>query len=1008
MADTEIDKMYIPPDGHNEVLEAEEHADEEELGDNPEPKTANAAALARQSAIKIDPRSFEVTKFLTKDGKTGNKIKAKKSDFIHNFINLFGEKFDFTGRNYLLPIYDSGINNILLMTGRQVEKTVLINSDILMSDGSYKKAIDINIGDKIAQLNTKNHKIVSGKIVWKSKKYIKSCLRIKTRLGHKIEVAKTHPVRLWDSWIEAGRLSVGDRLATVRKSGSFTNKESMYTAVEINFLALWLGDGSREHKGRVQFGKSGKPAEDYQKCLDIMNIKYSKTQKILKNGNTYTKFSHKTPTILKEAGLQNCLAGEKFIPNFVFTLDEKRTKLFLNRLWSTDGSMKQVTKSQHSIEYSSMSFELTKSVQSILWKFGIPSRIRENWPNYYKNQDIKKMAYILRIETQDGVKKFIEEIGAIGKSEKIAIPCVDENNNRDTYPIECNDLIKDIYKSHKPSITLFESNLRQTLKYPPTKQKIKEYVEYFKDTGYKKDKISNLEQHLDSDVYWDRIVSIEDIGEQECVDFTATDHHNYIVSGIITHNSTMNSNRIVIDSIVNAYYKVLYVSPSHMQTRQFSADRLKPAIEQSPLVAKYFTSASTSNQVFEKGYVNGSMNFLRSAFLNADRCRGLSANLLALDEIQDLIMQNVPVIEEVLSHAADPKKLYTGTPKSFDNTIQQYWERSSQNEWLVPCKRHDPTHWNYLNEKNLGLKGLICNKCGQPIFPAEGKWFKTSTKDEFQGFRISQLMVPWYTAVPEKWKGLLIKHETYPKAQFQNEVLGLSYDSATKPISKGEIMSCCSDVHGIIKVPTYAVRGYANFAGVDWGEGSDGSEKNANGKFKNASYTILTIGTYLGTQFFPFYIRKFEGAETNPTYVEQEIIKTVRAFNVIQTGVDWGHGWGMNERLENALGKQRVIKFLHTGNLKQRRKYEPVGNRYHLSRNMLISEIFELIKKKKILFPRWADFEVYAADLMNVYTEYNEYSRTMKFDHRADQPDDFLHSLIYCHEAANIYYGLGG
>ena len=221
-------------------------------------------------------------------------------------------------------------------------------------------------------------------------------------------------------------------------------------------------------------------------------------------------------------------------------------------------------------------------------------------------------------------------------------------------------------------------------------------------------------------------------------------------------------------------------------------------------------------------------------------------------------------------------------------------------------------------------------------------------------------------------------------------------------------MACCSDVHGIFKTPTQAIRGYQNFAGVDWGEGTDGSEKNVSGKFKNASYTILTIGTYLGSQFFPYYVRKFEGLESNPTYIEAEIIKTCRAFRVIQIGVDWGHGWGMNERLENAFGKHRVIKFMHTGNLKQRRKYEPVGHRFHLSRNTVITEIFELIKKKQILFPKWQDFEVFAQDLLNVYTEYNEYSRTIKYDHRPDQPDDYLHSLIYCREAANIYHGIGG
>ena len=41
---------------------------------------------------------------------------------------------------------------------------------------------------------------------------------------------------------------------------------------------------------------------------------------------------------------------------------------------------------------------------------------------------------------------------------------------------------------------------------------------------------------------------------------------------------------------------------------------------------------------------------------------------------------------------------------------------------------------------------------------------------------------------------------------------------------------------------------------------------------------------------------------------------------------------------------------------------------------------------------------------MAEYVEYNEMRGTMKYDHAIDEPDDALHSLIYCKLAADISY----
>lgn len=471
-----------------------------------------------------------------------------------------------------------------------------------------------------------------------------------------------------------------------------------------------------------------------------------------------------------------------------------------------------------------------------------------------------------------------------------------------------------------------------------------------------------------------------------------------------TEKTTMLANEIIISSVIQPYYKSLYVSPSFSQTRAFSNQKLRPWITDSPMISKYFQSTAVSQQVLERGFTNGSMCFLRAAFLTADRVRGISTYMLCLDEIQDLLTSNIPVIEECLSHAPDPIEIMSGTPKTADNPIEMYWQHSSQCEWLVPCDRHTPRHWNYLDEKNIGLKGPICNKCGGAINPKDGQWVAFNSTRDIMGYRINQLMVPWYQN-ESKWKDLIWKRENLSKGNFYNECLGISFDSASKPISRVELLACCSDKYPLRLHPDAYTRRIEVFAGIDWGEGTDGTERGNKGKIKNASYTILTLGTYIDPNHFHiFYFRRFTGKEALPGHCLNEIINTLRDFNVKMVGVDWGHGWGVNERIEDVLGPRRVVRFQHVGGQRDRMKYDDIGHKYQLARNEVMTEFFLNLKDAKIVFPPWEQVKDFLCDYEHIFAEYNEGTRSMRYDHRASEPDDAFHSSLYCLEVANLYY----
>lgn len=472
-----------------------------------------------------------------------------------------------------------------------------------------------------------------------------------------------------------------------------------------------------------------------------------------------------------------------------------------------------------------------------------------------------------------------------------------------------------------------------------------------------------------------------------------------------TEKSTALANDMISNSIVKPYNKSVYIAPSHSQVRQFSSGKLTPWMKDSPVISKYFLNSRVPSQVFEKGFANGSLMWLRSAFLNADRVRGLSANELYLDEIQDILSSNIPVILEVLSHAENPAVTFSGTPLTLDNPIETYWQQSSQCEWLVPCDSHTPKHWNFLDERCLGKKGPICNKCGRPIDPTKGQWISFNNNWDIAGFHVNQLQVPWMQS-PDKWKELLWKHNTYSKGQFYNEVLGLSYDSATKPISRQDLIACCSSQHPFRKYPDTTTKNMTVFAGVDWGEGSDGTERNSKGRLKNASYTVLTLGAYISPKHFHyFFAKRYSGDQALPRNCVPDILKIIHAFGAKAVGVDWGFGWGVNDTLEEKLGRQRVMKFQHNGMQKERKKYDDIGNKLQLNRTEVMTDFFDAIKRFEIVYPAWEDFESYLVDIEHVHAEYSESARGLRYDHKPSEPDDALHSMLFCKEAADHFYG---
>jgi hypothetical protein len=466
-----------------------------------------------------------------------------------------------------------------------------------------------------------------------------------------------------------------------------------------------------------------------------------------------------------------------------------------------------------------------------------------------------------------------------------------------------------------------------------------------------------------------------------------------LVTSRQTEKSTSVGNKLLANAGMKSNYVSLFVSPSAMQTSVFSKARLDDIIDISPNL-KALTHTSLTMNILEKEFLTGSKIYLRYAFLSADRIRGLSVNALFADEIQDLLRDVMPVIEETTSRFANSMYVYSGTPKSLDNTIEHYWSRSStQNEWAIPCERHGASpgtwHWNVLGLENLGKTGPICDRCGGPLnpeHPAAG-WVQMSPGAEFEGFRICRLMVPWFYKNPDKWKDILKAFERYPKAQFMNEVMATSYDSGTKPLTSIEMMRACdskyiNDEDSVAKI----AESWQLYAGIDWGTGEN-------------TYTVITIGGYVRAEnsFQILYSRRFDGQYVEPDLQLAEIERLIRRLNVKFIGADYGGGFVQNKHIVSRFGPQRVHTYQYQHKLNAKVQYKPVLHRNLVFRSAVMADVFNAIKKLKIRFPSWETYkQPYADDCLSIVAEYSDSLRMIKYDTPRGVTDDTFHSVLYC------------
>lgn len=482
-----------------------------------------------------------------------------------------------------------------------------------------------------------------------------------------------------------------------------------------------------------------------------------------------------------------------------------------------------------------------------------------------------------------------------------------------------------------------------------------------------------------------------------------------------THKSTTLGYKVALPCLKYPNYHALYVAPTGNQVSVFSTDKLDGTLRGSNIIRDNYMDTQTKDQISYKEFTNGSRIYLRSAFHTADSIRGISADFTEVDEVQDIISDHIPVIEQCMSHSIAKHemmksiipdlpghlfncRMYAGTPKTIENTMEKFWGQSTQNEWIIKCSHC--SKYNYINEYNIGDTCLICNKCGKPIFYENGQWVSMNSSGFIDGYRVPQIVLNWINNRnnPDAWKVNVINtRKIYSTEKYFNEVLALPYANAKHPMSLAEIKCVCKEYPALTENDDAShpmVRGYQTFAGIDWGKGDTAS---------GTSYSILSIAAKIKSRFYTVFKKKYTGRMSDPLIQVADMLRIVQRFKCILTIADTGDGRVSNAMMVEKLGAGRFAEVYEHGTIRKKIHWDGKKGHYLINRTRVMTDIIMEIKRNQVDFFRFTDFEPYAPDFTGIYAEYSEQTRLTRYDHVV--PDDCFHAYMFSRIAMAIISG---
>ena len=221
----------------------------------------------------------------------------------------------------------------------------------------------------------------------------------------------------------------------------------------------------------------------------------------------------------------------------MYRLPRKQLALFLNRLFAANGWASVHKGGQASIGFSSRSERLARGVQHLLLRFGVASQLRHRTA-LYNGRGFP--SWQIEVSHTESIRRFAADIGMLGKEDAVervlvALERRSRNSNLDTIPASFwGEVLK--AKGDRTWRSVSEAAGKPA-----------NYNWHVGTRSPQRGTLARLAEVLDSrdlellaksDIWWDEIVSIVYVGDEQVYDLTVPHVHNFVAADMFVHNTS--------------------------------------------------------------------------------------------------------------------------------------------------------------------------------------------------------------------------------------------------------------------------------------------------------------------------------------------------------------------------------------------------------------------------------------------------------------------------------------
>jgi len=363
--------------------------------------------------------------------------------------------------------------------------------------------------------------------------------------GRVVRATAEHRLYGLGGWREVGQLGPGDRLAIARRHPE-PRSPARWDEDHVILLAHLIGDGSYLPGQPLRYTTS---SEENSRVVTEAAVRGFGVQvnrhegrgrwhQLVFSGNGDRWHTKGINRWLRELGIFGQRSKDKRVPEEIFGLANAQVALFLRHLWATDGTIsarKPGQRGGHGIHLATASWCLATDVAALLLRLGIVARIKTA-------RGPKGLPwYTVWVSGTAAQLRFLSLVGAFGPRVKPAetlrelLLQMDANPNVDTLPREL--FLYVLRSMREQGITHRKmAQLRGTsyggsahFKFAPSRRVVRGYAALLED--------DELHRLATSDLFWDRVVSVEPDGEAEVFDLTVPGPACWLADSVVSHNS---------------------------------------------------------------------------------------------------------------------------------------------------------------------------------------------------------------------------------------------------------------------------------------------------------------------------------------------------------------------------------------------------------------------------------------------------------------------------------------